>query len=623
VKVEEAAHRILAKLDPIVPQIALIVSRQPTSTIQETFAGYDWAVRQMIDFARRDPAYGVMMMGYVEDYFQPLRTLLAMFSDRAQLEKNQTVATIRRDLQGVRVALIALAAIGTIVSIASALWIARVIAGPTVRLTKAMTVLASGELDVDLPDKDRRDEIGAMAQAVSVFKDNMVNERRLAARIVHLAHHDALTSLPNRALFQEKLATALSFARRGSQIALHCFDLDRFKDVNDTLGHPMGDRLLCAAAERFLETVRESDIVARLGGDEFAMIQNAITSPMEATQLAGRIIDVLSEPFEINGHQITVGASAGVAFGPQDGASVEQLLKCADMALYRAKSEGRGVCRLFHPEMDAKMQRRRAIELDLRRALPEGQLVLFYQPIVSARTRAVVGFEALLRWRHPVKGLIPPGEFIPLAEETGMIVPIGEWVLREACATAARWPVPTKVAVNVSARQFEAPNLIPSVASALSGSGLEPDRLEIEITETVLMQDTDATLTTLHRLRNIGITIAMDDFGTGYSSLSYLRCFPFGRIKIDQSFVRDLGKKRDSVAIVRAVAGLGDDLGMAITGEGVETREQLEVLERAGCTELQGYLFGRPGPADQLHTFFRHSARVTGGFAERFADAVS
>ena len=609
-KVEATAQQLLSELDAIV---LLIPQQDIMPNVGATLAGYQWAARQMIEFARQDPAYGVMMMGYVEEYFQQFRALLAQTIDRAQKRKNETVAEILADLRAIRAFLIALAAIGTVVSIASALCIARVIAAPTIRLTKTMTVLASGELAIAVPDLDRRDEIGAMARAVAVFKDNMVNEQRLSRKIVHLAHYDPLTDLPNRSLFQEKLDTALSFSRRGRQFALHCLDLDRFKDINDTLGHPIGDRLLCVVAQRLVESVRDTDVVARLGGDEFAIIQNAISSPMEATQLAARVIDVVSEPVEIEGHQILVGASGGLAFGPEDGACAEQLLKNADMALYRAKSEGRGVCRLFHPEMDAKMQRRRAMELDLRRALPEGQLVLFYQPVVGALTREIVGFEALLRWQHPANGLIPPGEFIPLAEETGMIVPIGEWVLKEACATAARWPIRASVSVNVSARQFEGSSLIPSITSALSCSGLEPDRLEIEITETVLMQETDAASTILYKLRDLGIRIALDDFGTGYSSLSYLTRFPFDRIKIDQSLVRELGNKSDSMAIVHAVANLGDSLGMAITAEGVESREQLEVLQRAGCTELQGYFFGRPMPAEAVMTVLRDLAHSDSG----------
>jgi diguanylate cyclase (GGDEF)-like protein len=424
-----------------------------------------------------------------------------------------------------------------------------------------------------------------------------ITERREAeARIAHLARHDALTDLPNRVQLREKLNQALVVARRGGLLALHCLDLDQFKAVNDTLGHPIGDGLLQAVAQRLRQGVRKTDTVARLGGDEFAIVQAEIDSPIEATELASRLVESIEAPFEIEGQQIVIGTSIGIAFAPRDGLDADQLLKCADLALYRAKVDGRGVYRLFQAEMDAAMQVRRVMELDLRLALQANQLEVFYQPLIDVRNRRVAGFEALLRWRHPTKGLVQPNLFIPLAEETGMIIPIGEWVLQQACVDATAWPNALKVAVNLSAVQFKSRNLIASVTGALRQSGLAPERLELEITETVMLKDTAATLATLHQLQDLGIQIAMDDFGTGYSSLSYLRRFPFDRIKIDQSFVRDLGKRADCIAIVRAVTALGTELGMAITAEGVETRQQLETVERAGCTEAQGYLFGPAVP---------------------------
>jgi diguanylate cyclase (GGDEF)-like protein len=424
-----------------------------------------------------------------------------------------------------------------------------------------------------------------------------ITERRAAeARISYMAYHDALTNLPNRVLFRENLGHALAFSRRGHPLALLCLGLDQFKAVNDTLGHPIGDDLLRAVADRLRDSLRETDTIARLGGDEFAIVQTAIESPTDATELASRLIEVIEVPFEIDGHQIVIGASIGIAFAPEDGLDADQLLKCADLALYRAKIDGRGVYRLFQAEMDAAMQVRRMLELELRQALSGGQLELYYQPQIDVRARQVCGFEALLRWRHPKMGLVAPDRFIALAEETGMIVAIGEWVLRQACAAAAHWPDPLKIAVNVSAVQFKSRDLVGAVVGALRASGLPASRLELEITESVMLQDTDATLATLHQLRDLGVQIAMDDFGTGYSSLSYLRRFPFDRIKIDQSFIRELGKPDDSIAIVRAVVTLGRDLGMAITAEGVETRQQLDRLERVGCTEIQGYLFSRPVP---------------------------
>jgi diguanylate cyclase (GGDEF)-like protein len=411
------------------------------------------------------------------------------------------------------------------------------------------------------------------------------------ARMVHLAQHDALTDLPNRVLFHAKLQEALALARRGHKIALLCFDLDQFKAVNDTLGHPIGDAVLQAVSERLCRGTRETDTVARLGSDEYAIIQTAIVKPTETTDFATRLLHLLSTPFEVAGHNITIGTSIGIAFAPEDGLDADQLLRCADLALSRAKLDGRGVYRLFQAEMDAQMQERRLLELDLRQALEVGQFEVFYQPLVDLRVGAVTGVEALLRWRHPVRGLVSPANFIPLAEEIGLIVPIGEWVLREACRTVASWQGGMRVAVNLSPVQFQSRTLVATVARALRDAYMPAGRLELEITETVMLQDTDATLATLAQLRDLGVRIAMDDFGTGYSSLSYLRRFPFDRIKIDQSFVRDINSKRDCGAIIRAVTGLSRELGIATTAEGVETQAQLDALVSAGCTEFQGYLF--------------------------------
>jgi diguanylate cyclase (GGDEF)-like protein len=496
-------------------------------------------------------------------------------------------------------------ALGASLSIITALLVARAISRPIMRLTRTMATLAGGDLEVEVTDRSRRDEIGAMTNAVEVFKNSMVSGRRLTNEIVHLAHHDALTKLPNRVLFHECLEQALGHARRGRLLALHFLDLDQFKAVNDTLGHPVGDRLLQAVTMRLQSCLRETDTFARLGGDEFAILETTIELPLDATRLAERIIRALANPFEVDGHHIVIGVSIGIAFAPQDGLDADNLLKCADLALYRAKSDGRGVYRLFHAEMDAQMQVRRAIELDLQHALPAGQLELFYQPLIDLESRQIAGFEALLRWRHPTKGLVSPAEFIPIAEETGLIVPIGEWVLRQACAAAADWPDKLKVAVNLSAVQFRSRNLMADVVAALSESGLAASRLELEITETVMLHDTDSILATLRQFQELGIHIAMDDFGTGYSSLSYLRRFPFDRIKIDQSFVRELDKQPGCMAIVRAVASLGKDLGIAITAEGVETPQQLDTLEKEGCTEIQGYLFSRPVPGDRVIDLLR------------------
>jgi diguanylate cyclase (GGDEF)-like protein len=430
------------------------------------------------------------------------------------------------------------------------------------------------------------------------------------ARMVHLAHHDALTDLPNRVLFHARLQKALSLARHGQKLALLCLDLDQFKTINDTLGHPIGDALLQAVSERLSGATREIDTVARMGADEYAIIQTTIAKTTEATGFATRLLHLLSAPFEIAGHNISIGASIGIAFAPDDGLDADQLLRCADLALSRAKLDGRGVYRLFQAEMDAQMQERRLLELDLRHALQVGQFEVFYQPVVDLRVGAVTGVEALLRWRHPDRGLVSPANFIPLAEEIGLIVSMGEWVLREACRMVASWQGTMRVAVNLSPVQFQSRTLVATVARALHDADMPADRLELEITETVMLQDTDATLATLAQLRVLGVRIAMDDFGTGYSSLGYLRRFPFDRIKIDQSFVRDINSKRDCGAIIRAVTGLSRELGIATTAEGVETQAQLDALVSAGCTEFQGYLFSPAVPSGMVAGLRRSIAEM-------------
>ena len=425
-----------------------------------------------------------------------------------------------------------------------------------------------------------------------------ITARRAAeAKLQHLAEHDSLTGLPNRVLFRDRLAQSLLFTRRGSMLAVLCLDLDHFKEVNDTLGHPVGDALLQAVAQRLKAEVRDTDTVARLGGDEFGLIQTAISRPADAISFASRLLDAFAAPFEVEGHKIVIATSIGIAFAPQDGLEPDQLLRCADLSLYRAKADGRSAYRLFRREMDAQMQARRLLELDLRQAFAARQLALYYQPLVDIRRSRSAGFEALIRWRHPERGLVPPSDFIPLAEEIGLIKDIGAWVLQQACTDAASWPDGLKVAVNLSPVQFKNSNLVDVVAQALADSALPPNRLELEITESVMLHDTEATLAMLHRLRALGIHIAMDDFGTGYSSLGYLRRFPFDRIKIDQSFVRELNTREDCNAIVRAIASLSHELGMFTTAEGVETPEQLWALDSVGCSEAQGYLFSPAVPA--------------------------
>nr|WP_246527018.1 EAL domain-containing protein [Plastoroseomonas hellenica] len=422
----------------------------------------------------------------------------------------------------------------------------------------------------------------------------LASQRRAEAIIAHLAHHDALTGLANRVLLRTRLDEAMARVRRGETCAVLCLDLDNFKDVNDTLGHPVGDQLLQAVTERLRANMREVDTVARLGGDEFAVVQVALSQGSDAGLLAQRLIESLGAPYDIDGHHIVAGVSVGIALAPHDGLDPDQLLRHADLALYRAKAAGRGCFRYYEPEMNAHAQLRRLLQLDLQRALKANEFVLHYQPQVDLRTGGVTGFEALLRWHHPERGLITPERFIPLAEETRAIVPLGEWVLRQACAEASRWPGGQKVAVNLSPIQFAHGHLPSMVATALRLSGLAPARLELEITEMVLLSDTEATLAALHELQALGVSIALDDFGTGYASLGYLQRFPFDRVKIDRSFIRRLGHSRESDAIVRSVIELCAAINMATTAEGVETEEQCRILRAGGCTAAQGYLFGRP-----------------------------
>jgi diguanylate cyclase (GGDEF)-like protein/PAS domain S-box-containing protein len=430
--------------------------------------------------------------------------------------------------------------------------------------------------------------------------DDVTQQKRSEERISHMAHHDALTDLPNRVMLREQLDRHLSTVKRDGSLAVLCLDLDYFKQVNDTLGHPVGDRLLCAVGKRLRECVRDTDIVARLGGDEFAIIQPGLEQPMAASALAQRLVEELARPFMTEGHEIVIGTSIGISVAPSDGIDPDVLLKSADMALYRAKDNGRSAFSFFEAGMDADMHERRTVEIDMRKAIAAGEFELYYQPLINLEQNSISGFEALLRWNHPTRGIVSPGTFISLAEETGLIIPLGEWVLRQACAEAAKWPDDIKVAINLSPVQFRSKNLVGAVMSAVANAGILSSRVELEITEAILLQNNDATLATLHQLRSLGVGISMDDFGTGYSSLSYLRSFPFDKIKIDQSFVRGLDKNSDAIAIIHAVSGLGIGLGMTTTVEGVETKEQLDLVRAEGCTEVQGYLFSKPQPAAEV-----------------------
>jgi len=423
----------------------------------------------------------------------------------------------------------------------------------------------------------------------------------IEARIAHLARHDSLTDLPNRLQFRDVLDDALISVNCGSnKIALISIDLDQFKAVNDTLGHPVGDELLKAVSGRLRHCVRRSDIVARLGGDEFAIIRSEAAGRQGLASLASRLIESLSEPFRIGNDEVTIGTSVGIAIAPDHGKDFDTLLKSADLALYRAKSEGRGTYRFFEQAMDAKIRDRRALETELTRALANDEFELVYQPLVNIAAREVVGFEALLRWRSAARGLVLPSVFIPVLEEIGLINEVGAWVLKKACTDAMQWPTNAKIAVNLSPVQFKSNRLGLDVCAALASSGLPAQRLELEITETAMLQDAITTLAMLRELKALGLSISLDDFGTGYSSLSYLQKFPFDKIKIDQNFVCELPTKEESLAIVRAIIRLADSLGMTTLAEGVETSKQFAILRHEGCVEAQGYLFSRPVSADRV-----------------------
>jgi len=427
-------------------------------------------------------------------------------------------------------------------------------------------------------------------------------QKRAETQIAYMARHDGLTGLANRAVLLEKMEEALARLRRhGNRFTVFMLDLDLFKTVNDSLGHPVGDELLKVVAGRLSTCIRETDTVARLGGDEFAILATADGDQREAAiATANRLLGAVAAPCDLDGHHVNIGTSVGIALAPEHGTDVDQLVKNADLALYKAKSEGRDAYRIFEDAMGVEVRMRRAHQIDLRNALSNDEFELYYQPIVDIQTRQTASIEALIRWHHPQRGMIPPADFIPLAEESGLINQIGEWVLRKACSDALHWAPHIKVSVNLSAVQFRKIGPIDSFCQTLRESGLPPERLELEITESVLLQGSAENVETLHRLRLMGISIVLDDFGTGYSSLSYLRMFPFDKIKIDRSFVHELAKNADCAAIVSAVAGLGRSLRIDTVAEGVETEDQLLLVHAAGCTHAQGYLFGRPCPVAEL-----------------------
>jgi diguanylate cyclase (GGDEF)-like protein len=441
--------------------------------------------------------------------------------------------------------------------------------------------------------------------------EDMTERVRIEEQVVHLAYHDVLTDLPNRLMFRQRLEEALKRVPRGEQVAVLYLDLDNFKKVNDTLGHSIGDELLKVMAGRLRDCVREVDVVARLGGDEFAIIQSAVERPADVAHLAKRVLEVFREPCDCCGKQLAADASIGIAIAPNNATDPDQLLKNADLAMYGAKADGRGTYRFFELHMDAAAKARHAMEDDLRQAIVHGELELHYQPLVNLEENRITACEALLRWKHPQRGMVSPAEFIPLAEETGLIVPLGEWVLNTACAAAVTWPAHISVSVNVSPVQFKRSSFGLSVVRALGASGLLPSRLELELTEAVLIRNDEVVLNTLNQLRELGLRIVMDDFGVGYSSLGYLRRFPFDKVKIDRSFIKSVMEDACSRAIVQAVVSITRSLGLPTVAEGVETEEQLQLVHRLGCTEAQGYLFGKAIPAaDILRLLSPHSEKA-------------
>lgn len=510
------------------------------------------------------------------------------------------------------IALLGFGILGIALAIGGSWVLAKRLSRPIIALERAARSVGSGQhAQVTV---ETHDEIGRLARSFNRMVHDIEDRER---QIAHMAFHDGLTGLANRILLREHIAQELK-SRGDSSFALLCLDLDNFKSVNDTLGHPTGDALLCEMAAR-LQKFATDGFVARLGGDEFAVFVEG--DARRATMLARALADTATDPLQVNGHRVVSGSSIGIAIAPHDGNDPTTLLKNADLALYRAKNDGKGTFRFFEAAMDADAQERRAMEIDLHDALRQGEMELYFQPLFALSQNRVTAFEALLRWNHPTRGLVSPVQFIPLAEETGLIVPIGEWVLREACRIAAAWPSHIRIAVNISPVQFRSNTLNRIVLQALTQSGLDPQRLELEITESLFIENVETTLASLHALRNMGVRVALDDFGTGYSSLSYLRSFPFDKIKIDRSFIEDLLAHKGATAIIKSITSLAEALGMETTAEGVESIDQLDILREQGCNQIQGYYFSRPVPEAQVNEMLAGSSALSGQAADARAAA--
>lgn len=559
-----------------------VVYAQNVEGIVNNWRSFSQAAFDTIEIAQVDPPMGTMMLGGTDDRYQHVAAELRKFSDAVGQEAQFSTQTLTAEAEYHKILFGIVGALGILLGLAITVLITRSIANPIQGVTAAMARVARGETSGELKHDGRRDEIGQMLLAISSFRD----------KIVHLAHRDALTNLPNRAAFNACLSTKMRAAEaEGRRFGVMCIDLDGFKQVNDVYGHSIGDLLLRQVADR-LCAVANGVFVARLGGDEFTMIADT-EECSSISELIDRLLAAFVDDFELDGHRLRQALSIGVAVYPDDGTDAETLMKNADAALYRAKAANLGSVQFFEANMAARLRDRAALQADLKSAIQHNELRLYYQPQLKM-TGEITGFEALARWQSPKRGMVLPSEFIPLAEESSLILLIGEWVLREACREAASWSEPLRIAVNVSPIQFRHGDLPKLVHSVLLETGLAPNRLELEITEGVLIEDFSRAVSILRRLKSLGVQIALDDFGTGYSSLSYLHSFPFDKIKIDSKFILDLESNRHSVAIIRAVIGLSRSLNIPTLAEGVETQAQHQFLAREGCDEVQGYLTGRP-----------------------------
>ncbi len=567
-----------------------------------------------------DPAQRNLGLGRIGELASPQGLQLVRLSALPSLQRgieprlilSHSLAQAMEAYRALNIVLIAIALVGTIAGLWLAFRVARSISHPLSQLAEAAQRYAGGTVAKVPVTGDA--EVADLAQSFNAMVDAIEERER---QIVHSALHDGLTGLPNRRFFIEKLDRAVARQTSTSRTMVVFVDLDNFKIINDTLGHPAGDDLLRQAGQRLQEQFPDH-MVARFGGDEFGLLVTGLGEGADPASLARTIHTLLNAEVDIGGRTVQLTASFGVAVGPSDGASSDELLKNADLALYRAKNEDKGTYHFFEAALDEEARRRRQLELDLRSAVREGGFELHFQPLYSMAEQRLKGFEALIRWNHPQRGLISPAEFIPLAEETGLIVPIGEWVIRDACARAAAWPGNLSVAVNISPRQFTSPVLAQTIVQALAASGLPAARLELEITESIFIGNVERTLAMLHSMRSLGVRIALDDFGTGYSSLSYLRSFPFDKLKIDQSFVRDLGSDTSAAAIIRAITTLAAALGIETLAEGVELESTMEALRQEGCDLIQGYLVSRPVHFSEVADLVR---RLNGD--QRWAGAIS